>query len=67
MQQQAGGKLELARKLAAKIHMQRNLGPEAQDITQVAAAAIMKGGNIQAPQVAVSILDLLFKKKKKVS
>ena len=27
---QAGGKLELARRLAAKIHMQRNLGPEAQ-------------------------------------
>ncbi|XP_076444646.1 putative ATP-dependent RNA helicase DDX46 [Babylonia areolata] len=49
---QMGGKLELARRLAAKIHMQRNLGPEAQDITQQAAAAIMKGGNIVAPQVA---------------
>ncbi|KAL8561776.1 putative ATP-dependent RNA helicase ddx46 [Nucella lapillus] len=49
---QVGGKLELARRLAAKIHMQRNLGPEAQDITQQAAAAIMKGGNIAAPQVA---------------
>lgn len=48
----SGGKLELAKKLAAKIHMQRNLGPEAQDITQVAAAAIMKGVHIVAPQVA---------------
>lgn len=27
---QAGGKLELARRLAAKINMQRNLGPDAQ-------------------------------------
>ena len=27
---QAGGKLELARKLAAKINIQRNLGPDAQ-------------------------------------
>ncbi|XP_025096547.1 probable ATP-dependent RNA helicase DDX46 [Pomacea canaliculata] len=45
-------KMELARRLAAKINIQKNLGPEAQDITQQAAAAIMKGGSIQAPQVA---------------
>lgn len=45
-------KLEIARRMAAKINMQKNLGPEAQDITQQAAAAIMKGGNFVAPQVA---------------
>ncbi|XP_070186691.1 probable ATP-dependent RNA helicase DDX46 isoform X2 [Littorina saxatilis] len=52
VQQQTGGKLELAKRLAAKINMQRNLGPDAPDITQLAAASIMKGGNIAAPQVA---------------
>ncbi|XP_074647908.1 putative ATP-dependent RNA helicase DDX46 isoform X2 [Tubulanus polymorphus] len=41
-------KLELAKRLASKINMQRNLGAEAQDITQVAAAAIMKGGMVSA-------------------
>ena len=46
-------KLELAKRLASKINMNRNLGPEAQDITQQAAAAIFKGG-MAAPQVSVS-------------
>ena len=47
-------KLELAKRLASKINMQKNLGAEAQDITQQAAAAILKGGGIAAPQVSVS-------------
>jgi ATP-dependent RNA helicase DDX46/PRP5 len=45
-------KLEMARKLAARINMQRNLGEQAQDITQQAAIAILKGG-VAAPQVSV--------------
>ena len=45
-------KLELAKRLASKINMAKNLGPEAQDITQQAAAAIMKGG-VAAPAVSV--------------
>lgn len=45
-------KLELARRLASKINMQKNLGPEAQDITQQAAAAILRNGGIAAPQVS---------------
>jgi len=45
-------KLELARRLASRIHMQKNIGAEAQDITQQAAAAIMKGGGLAAPQVS---------------
>ena len=48
-------KLEVARRLAARINMQRNLGAEAQDITQQATVAIMKGG-MAAPQVSVSTI-----------
>ena len=48
-------KLELARRLASKINFQRNLGAEAQDITQQATVAILKGG-VAAPQVSVSTL-----------
>ncbi|KAK6187967.1 hypothetical protein SNE40_005882 [Patella caerulea] len=44
-------KLELAKRLAAKINMVRNLGPDAQDITQQAAMAFLKGDTIAAPQV----------------
>lgn len=43
-------KLELAKRLASRIN--RTLGAEAQDITQQAAAAIMKGGGMVAPQVS---------------
>lgn len=53
-QQSNQQKLELAKRLAARINMQRNLGPDAQDITQQAAAAILKGDSVAAPQVAVS-------------
>ena len=48
-------KLELAKRLATRINISKNLGAEAQDITQQAAMAIMKGGGFQAPQVSVSI------------
>ncbi|XP_071106220.1 probable ATP-dependent RNA helicase DDX46 [Haliotis cracherodii] len=51
-QQSNQQKLELAKRLAARINMQRNLGPDAQDITQQAAAAILKGDSVAAPQVA---------------
>ncbi|XP_059178010.1 probable ATP-dependent RNA helicase DDX46 [Physella acuta] len=45
-------KLELARKLAARINYQKNLGTEAPDISQQAAIAIMKGDSVVVPQVA---------------
>uniref|UniRef100_A0A0B7AZ96 Helicase C-terminal domain-containing protein n=1 Tax=Arion vulgaris TaxID=1028688 RepID=A0A0B7AZ96_9EUPU len=45
-------KLELARKLAARINHQKHLGPDAQDISQQAAIAIMKGDSVVVPQVA---------------
>ena len=46
-------KLEVARRLASRINFAKNLGAEAQDITQQAAAAILKGG-IAAPSISVS-------------
>ena len=45
-------KLELAKRLASRINMAKNLGAEAQDITQQAAAAIFKG-SMPAPSVSV--------------
>ena len=53
-------KLELAKRLASKINMQKNLGPEAQDITQQAAAAILRNGGIAAPQVSVCVSAVLL-------
>ena len=47
-------KLEMAKRLAAKINFSKNLGNEAQDITQQAAKAIFTN-DISAPQVAVCI------------
>lgn len=44
-------KLEMAKRLAAKINFSRNLGQEAQDITQQATKAIFQEG-VSAPQVA---------------
>ncbi|XP_060075225.1 probable ATP-dependent RNA helicase DDX46 [Ylistrum balloti] len=44
-------KLELAKRLAAKINMQKKIGPDAQDITQQAAKSILTGDGA-APQVA---------------
>ena len=46
-------KLEMAKRLAAKINFSKNLGQEAQDITQQAAKAIFTN-DVSAPQVAVS-------------
>ena len=46
-------KLEMAKRLAAKINFNKNLGQEAQDITQQATKAIFQEG-VSAPQVAVS-------------
>ena len=48
-------KLEMARKLAQRINYSRHLGPEVQDISQMAAIAIMKGESVVVPQVHVSI------------
>ena len=48
-------KLELAKRLAHRISMAKNVGPDARDITQQAAAAILKGDNVSAPQVAVGV------------
>ena len=45
-------KLELAKRMAAKINFNKNLGQEAQDITQQATKAIFQDG-VSAPQVAV--------------
>ena len=58
-------KLELAKRAASKINISKNLGPEAQDISQIAAAAILKG-SMAAPQVSVRYqnLCLLMKQKK---
>jgi len=47
-------KLELAKRLASQINMAKNLGPEA-DNTQQVAAAIMRG-DMSAPQISVSIV-----------
>jgi ATP-dependent RNA helicase DDX46/PRP5 len=46
-------KLELAKRLASQINMARNLGPEA-DNTQQVAAAIMRG-DMSAPQISVNL------------
>lgn len=48
-------KLKLARQMADRINYQKHLGPDAQDISQQAAIAIMKGESVVVPQVAVSI------------
>lgn len=57
-------KLEMAKRLAAKINFSKNLGQEAQDITQQATKAIFQDG-VSAPQVAVCaylfiLLDILY-------
>lgn len=46
--------LEKAKLLASNVNRARNLGAEATDITQQAAAALLKGGKLHAPQVSVS-------------
>lgn len=44
--------LEEARLRASTVHRARNIGAEATDITQQAAAALLRGGALQAPQVS---------------
>jgi len=46
-------KLELAKKLANRINLARNLGPDAKGATQQAAEAILKGAGSQ-PLITVS-------------
>lgn len=50
----ATDKLELAKKLASKINLAKNLGIEAKGATQQAAELIFKGGNAQ-PMITVSL------------
>ena len=45
--------LELAKRLASRIHMAKNIGAEAQDITQQAAVSLFRDG-VAVPQVSVS-------------
>lgn len=52
--------LEEAKLRASNVHRARNIGAEATDITQQAAAALLRGGAIQAPQVSVSNLETEF-------
>lgn len=53
----AGGgvKLELAKKLASRIHLQRNLGSEHKGATQQAAEAILKGASQTHTYITVRI------------
>lgn len=51
-----GEKLELAKRLASKINIAKNLGNEAKGATQHAAEVILKGGTTQ-PMITVSALD----------
>lgn len=53
----ATDKLELARRLASRINMAKNLGAEAKGATQQAAEAILKGGGSQ-PLITVSIINI---------
>jgi ATP-dependent RNA helicase DDX46/PRP5 len=47
-------RLELAKRLASKINLAKNLGPDAKGATQQAAEAIMKGEGSQ-PLITVSL------------
>lgn len=50
-------KLELAKRLASRINMSKNLGSEAKDATQQAAEAILKGGPTQS---LITVSNLSF-------
>lgn len=52
-------KLELAKRLASRINMSKNLGSEAKDATQQAAEAILKGGPTQG-LITVSSITISF-------
>ncbi|XP_016300705.1 probable ATP-dependent RNA helicase DDX46 [Sinocyclocheilus anshuiensis] len=49
-------KLEIAKKLALKIQVQKNLGAEAQDVMQQATNAILRGGTMIAPSVSAKTI-----------
>ncbi|KAM4675211.1 putative ATP-dependent RNA helicase DDX46 isoform 2-T2 [Discoglossus pictus] len=49
-------KLEIARRLANKISVNKNLGAEAQDVMQQATNAILRGGTILAPTVSAKTI-----------
>ncbi|XP_053478733.1 tetratricopeptide repeat protein 9B isoform X1 [Ictalurus furcatus] len=56
-------KLEIAKKLALKINVQKNLGAEAPDVMRQAINAIMMGGTMIAPSIsAKTIAEQLAKK-----
>ncbi|KAF6213297.1 hypothetical protein GE061_011015 [Apolygus lucorum] len=55
-------KLELARKLASRINMAKNLGAEAKGATQQAAEAILKGGGSQPIITAKTVAEQLAAK-----
>lgn len=48
-------KLDIAKKLASKINLQKNLAQQP-DVMQQAATALMKGGNFQAPRVSAKTI-----------
>ncbi|CAG2054046.1 unnamed protein product [Timema podura] len=58
----ATDKLELARRLASKINMAKNLGAEAKGATQQAAEAILKGGGSQPLITAKTVAEQLAAK-----
>ncbi|XP_055593102.1 probable ATP-dependent RNA helicase DDX46 [Uranotaenia lowii] len=55
-------KLELAKRLASRINMQKNFGLEAKGATQQAAEAILKGGNTQQLITAKTVAEQLAAK-----
>ncbi|XP_066992415.2 probable ATP-dependent RNA helicase DDX46 isoform X2 [Anabrus simplex] len=58
----ATDKLELARRLASRINMAKNLGAEAKGCTQQAAEAILKGGGSQPLITAKTVAEQLAAK-----
>ncbi|XP_044738948.1 probable ATP-dependent RNA helicase DDX46 isoform X2 [Chrysoperla carnea] len=61
-QNSAVDKLELAKKLASKINLAKNLGAEAKGATQQAAEAILKGGGSQPLITAKTVAEQLAAK-----
>lgn len=55
-------RLELAKRLASKINIAKNLGPDAKGATQQAAEAIMKGGGSQPIITAKTVAEQLAAK-----
>lgn len=60
--QAATDKLELAKRLASRINMAKNLGAEAKGATQQAAEAILKGGGSQPIITAKTVAEQLAAK-----